>query len=127
MPSQLPVERDEPIELTIEEAARNEAFRRLGRDIRRINIENGWAVPYREDWVTDYKVPALLALIHSEVSEALEAFRADDDVNFSEEMADVVIRCLDLTEGLGIDLGYCIHRKLEINRQRAKKHGGKRI
>ena len=51
-----------------------------------------------------YKIPAVLALVHSEVSEALEAFRIDDKENFIEELADVVIRVLDLSEGLEMDI-----------------------
>jgi NTP pyrophosphatase (non-canonical NTP hydrolase) len=37
-------------------------------------------------------VPEKLCLIHSEVSEALEAHRKDDKENFAEEIADIIIR-----------------------------------
>lgn len=81
-----------------------------------------------EDWsATEYKVPAVLALIHSEVSEALEAFRTNDRDHFEEEVADIVIRCLDLSGGLSIDLDEQVRLKLEKNRQRGFRHGGKRV
>ena len=67
----------------------------------------------------------LLALIHSEVSEALEADRKGDQENFEEELADVVIRILDLCGSRGIDLEGAIHRKMEKNKGRSYKHGGK--
>lgn len=76
---------------------------------------------------SNYRIPAILALIHTEVSEATEAFRADDKANFAEECADILIRVLDLTTGLGIDIETVINAKLEKNKQRGFKHGGKRI
>lgn len=71
--------------------------------------------------------PRILALIHSEASEALEAFRKDDRENFAEELADVLIRVLDCGGGLGIDLDATVAAKLEKNRSRGYKHGGKRV
>ena len=99
----------------------------LGAEIREINQANGWAVIQPEEWADKYKIPGVIALIHSEASEALEGFRADDKANFAEELADVIIRCLDLSHGLGIDMGAEITRKLAKNRTRGFKHGGKKI
>jgi NTP pyrophosphatase (non-canonical NTP hydrolase) len=67
-----------------------------------------------------------LALIHSEVSEALEADRKGDRENFVEELADVVIRVFDLCGSEGIDLEKAIKEKMEYNKKRLHKHGGKR-
>jgi NTP pyrophosphatase (non-canonical NTP hydrolase) len=67
----------------------------------------------------------LIALIHSEVSEALEADRKGDAENFSEELADVCIRIFDLCGSRGIDLEKAIHEKMERNKGRSYKHGGK--
>ncbi|KKK83645.1 hypothetical protein LCGC14_2791300, partial [marine sediment metagenome] len=78
-------------------------------------------------WELCYKVPAILALIHSEVSEALEAFRKNDAENFLEEMADVLIRVLDCAGGLTDDFDTIVRAKLETNRQRGYRHGGKRV
>ena len=65
----------------------------------------------------------ILALIHSEVSEALEADREGDDDLYAEELADIVIRVLDHAETEGIDLTAEIIAKNEQNRQREYKHG----
>lgn len=65
----------------------------------------------------------ILALIHSEVSEALEADRKDDMNEYSEELADIVIRILDHAETLNIDLEYEVKRKMSINQDREYKHG----
>ncbi|MBZ4662791.1 MAG: MazG nucleotide pyrophosphohydrolase domain protein [Caloramator sp.] len=68
-------------------------------------------------------IAARLALIHSEVSEALEAIRKGDKENFKEELADIVIRVFDLCGGLSIDLEHEIEKKMEKNKQRPYKHG----
>lgn len=68
----------------------------------------------------------LLALIHSEVSEALEADRKGDTDNFVEELADVCIRIFDLCGSRNIDLEKAIFEKMERNRGRTYKHGGKK-
>ena len=99
----------------------------LIQEIRKINTNNGWNVLQTEEWANDYKIPAILALIHSEVSEALEAFRKRDKENFYEEIADITIRVFDLASGLPFDLEQEIKNKLEKNKQRGYKHGNKRI
>jgi NTP pyrophosphatase (non-canonical NTP hydrolase) len=99
----------------------------MAQEIIAINTANGWNCLKPEQWKDTYKVPAILALIHSEASEALEAFRKDDKENFIEELADVVIRVLDCAGGLGVDLDKAIAAKLEKNRHRGFKHGGKRV
>lgn len=78
-----------------------------------------------------------LALIHSEVSEALELARDDNyetffdaekaskPEGFGTEIADVVIRCMDLCAALGIDLGELIVKKVEFNEGRQHRHGGR--
>jgi len=67
----------------------------------------------------------MIALIHSEASEALEALRRDDRKGFAEELADIVIRVCDLAEIRRIDLTDEIAVKMEKNREREYKHGGK--
>lgn len=79
-----------------------------------------------------------LALIHSEVSEALDVHRKGyDDSNadaltglttmqeedFCEEVADIVIRALDLAGYYGYDLGQVIVSKMEKNEGRPYRHG----
>ena len=60
------------------------------------------------------------------VAEAMEAVRHDDRANFAEEIADTCIRCLDICGSLGIDIEAEITKKMERNRAREYKHGGKR-
>ncbi len=83
--------------------------------------DHGWWEDASEE-----KIPERLCLIHSEVSEALEAYRIDDRENFCEELADIVIRTLDLCAGYGIDIEHEIRKKHERNKRRAYRHGGKR-
>jgi NTP pyrophosphatase (non-canonical NTP hydrolase) len=61
----------------------------------------------------------MLALIHSEVSEALEADRKGDRENFAEELADVCIRVFDLSGSMGINLEKAILDKMERNKGRS--------
>lgn len=86
-------------------------------------------------------VMSKLALIHSEVSEAVEGLRKglnDDHLPdlpmFDVELADAAIRIFDLAGGLGIDMGDVIARKMIYNAERAdhkienrKAAGGKSI
>lgn len=73
----------------------------------------------------EYETGTSLALIHSEVSEALEADRIGDADHFSEELADVCIRVFDLCGHKNIDLGAAIIKKMEKNKSRPYRHGGK--
>lgn len=88
-------------------------------------------------WEGDvHNIPEKLALIHSEVSEALECYRDGEPVFFTGEvgkplgigieLADVVIRVADLCGHLGIDLDYCVRVKSEFNERRPYRHGGKK-
>lgn len=69
----------------------------------------------------------LIALMHSELSEGLEALRSNkpEDNNLGEEMADTVIRILDACEYWGIDLEAEILNKIAKNKNRPIKHGKK--
>jgi len=94
-------------------------MQQLQREIHQNAVNHGW---YEEP----RGIPEMLCLIHSEVSEALEAYRDNDEDLFAEELADVAIRLMDLCEYNGIDLEAEILRKHEINKGRPYRHGGKR-
>ncbi len=88
-------------------------------------------------------IAAKLALVHNEVSEALECVRDGDmrtlyrrpypgfdarkPEGFPTELADIVIRVMDLAEATGVDLGAAILEKMDYNETRPYKHGGKRL
>lgn len=80
---------------------------------------------YREDRIKE--IPGKLCLIHSEVSEALEAYRKSHPekmiADVGEELADVCIRVFDLCGALHIDLGKAIVEKMAKNRARPRMHG----
>lgn len=64
-----------------------------------------------------------IALIHSEVSELLEAVRKKDHLNEAEEIADTVIRILHYCGKYNIDLGAALYSKMLKNYRRPFKHG----
>lgn len=77
----------------------------------------------------------VIALMHSELSEALEAWReGQDDVRsvngkpegIAVELIDCVIRILDTLEYLGADFGEVLEAKMRYNEHRPYRHGGKR-
>lgn len=86
-----------------------------------------------------------LALMHSEISEALEEYRAgrppseiyfvkdkdglDKPEGFTVELADVILRIGDSIGGLGLidKLHEALRLKMEYNEKRPRMHGGKKF
>ena len=68
-------------------------------------------------------VLAQLGKIASEVGEAVSAIQHGDHNGLREELADVVIRALDLGAFIEPRIGDCIMLKHETNRDRPYKHG----
>lgn len=103
-------------------------IQRMTREVRSLNMRLGW----REGNNTfgDY-----IALLHSEVSEALEAFREwklrdateGKPEGVGSELADVLIRLLDMCDVYSIDLEQEYRRKMAYNATRPYQHGGKAL
>lgn len=73
-----------------------------------------------------YVIPTKLALVHSEVSEALEGFRKSlnddhlpDRPMIEVELADAIIRILDIAGALDLDVGGALIEKFNYNQTRA--------
>lgn len=64
-----------------------------------------------------------IALLHSELSEALEAHRKDDWNGVKEELADVAIRLGDLCGQFNVDLEQEVQVKMAYNETRKYRHG----
>jgi NTP pyrophosphatase (non-canonical NTP hydrolase) len=100
----------------------------LAKDIHEYAISKGW-------WNKDRNIAEVLCLIHSEVSEALEDYRTGVmntyyDVNkkpcgFPSELADIIIRVLDVSHFLHIDIDKEIKDKMDYNKTREYRHGNK--
>jgi NTP pyrophosphatase (non-canonical NTP hydrolase) len=98
------------------------------QEVNHIATEKGW-------WKGERNEGELIALMHSELSEALEAMRRgnppDDKIpEFSgveAELADVIIRIMDMAASKGYRVGDAIVAKINYNKNRPYKHGGKKF
>src|SRR5215831_2905869 len=99
----------------------------LAREINDNSCKKGF-------WKFESNKAEKIALIHSELSEALEAIRAEgvpmdqhcpDYTSETIEMADAIIRILDYCGYYNIPIGEALFSKHEFNKTRPHKHGKK--
>ena len=110
----------------------------LAEEIHRTSVDRGW-------WSHGSERPldGLLMLVVCEVAEAMEEWRSNhepSEVYFKElkagggvkpegvpiELADVIIRVLDVCAAYGIDIDAAMETKMAFNKTRPMRHGGKR-
>ncbi len=122
-------------------------FKRLQELCHKIAVEKGfWGnvclckspkLSYKKEYITPICMKCferikgkrndgeLIALMHSELSEALEDLRHGNDKHVGSELADCVIRVMDFCEARGIDLEQEMLKKIKKNKKRPYKHGKK--
>lgn len=118
----------------------------IASEIHQTAVDHGWweGVETAEEIHQDIGIKLLLA--HSEISEAVEDWRGMESletlnlilfreneqgtgftkpVGFPTEIADTIIRLLDLAQFIGIDIERVILDKMEYNKTRSYRHEGK--
>lgn len=116
----------------------HDVFRRLEEEVYRLNRSKGW-------FEEDRTVGDMVALLHAEVSEVLEAYRewGREDATrkgiyagteeivkpegVGSELADCLIRLLDMAKRWDIDLIAEYDRKMKFNWTRPYRHGRKNL
>lgn len=127
----------------VKQAIRESALTGMMQEVYENTVAKGW-------YDKERSFGDMVALLHSEVSEALEAFRdrgleaaeehydvrcamgndcrcTPKPIGVGSELADVFIRLLDTCHRYGIDLANEYEKKMTYNRTRPYRHGGKSL
>lgn len=102
----------------------------IANDVHQNAVEKGW-------WEKDRSLLECIALMHSELSEAVEDgrngrgdnetyYEGDKPCGIPSEFADVIIRILDYCANRGIDIQSALFEKMKYNKSRPYRHGGKK-
>jgi len=117
-----------------------QALDRIAEDMCAIATEKGFHPEPNQSALPSITIPSnfgdMCSNIHGEVSELWEAYRNSklaahcdkpcDLTCAEEELADIVIRTMDLAVVMGISLGSAIKAKSDYNRTRSHRHGDKK-
>jgi len=100
------------------ETVEKRTIQSLVKEAHETAVEKGW-------WRDERSLLDCIALIHCELSEAVEAYRKGDEAHVVEELADVLIRVFDLCGRRGWNLEKSVLDKMAFNKTRSYRHGGK--
>jgi len=119
-------------------------FRAIQNTAHTINRENGWwnqrfqTLVTLKDKGTDHSpnlAIELIALCHTELSEAVEAARKHRQQSWADaktkdtmvrELAGTIVRIMDMAEFFELPLAEAILEEIKANAQRGYMHGGKK-
>ncbi len=101
-------------------------LREMQHQVHRTAVEHGW-------WESPRATGEVLMLVVTELAEAMEAYRAGNPESeklpgfskMEEELADTIIRLLDLAEERGFRMEQAVLAKMAYNQGRPYRHGGK--
>lgn len=105
-------------------------IKETAEEIYKTSVEKGW-------WEnTERNFGEIIALCHSELSEALEAQRSpvcashfywegSKPEGWSVELIDCIIRIFDFLKHKNIDIEFVLRQKMDYNKTRPYKHGKK--
>jgi len=103
-----------------------DVWRKTAQEVHATALSKGW-------WDKERNNGEVIALMHSELSEALEYLRhgdpKDDHIpgytGVEAELADVIIRIMDFCFARGLRVAEALEAKMEYNAGRERMHGGK--